>query len=196
MNRSEPDKDTNADGPDTAGQLLPLVYAELRELARRKMCHEPAGHTMQTTDLVHEAYVRLAASDVKWDNRGHFFGAAAQAMRRILIERARRYARPKHGGGQRQVDLDAAEIAAPGTGDDVLAIDEALKRLEQHDPIRSTVVSLRYFAGLTIDQTARVLELAPSTVSGHWAFARAWLFEEIRSRSGESGGGSGGSTAP
>ena len=179
MNRSEPDKDTNADGPDTAGQLLPLVYAELRELARRKMCHEPAGHTMQTTDLVHEAYVRLAASDVKWDNRRHFFGAAAQAMRRILIERARRYARPKHGGGHRRVDLDAAEIAAPGTGDDVLAIDEALKRLEQRDPVRSTVVSLRYFAGLTIEQTAEVMGISPATVSGHWTYARAWLYREI-----------------
>ncbi len=179
MNRSRPNQDTTEDDPATAGQLLPLVYAELRELARRKMCHEPAGHTMQTTDLVHEAYVRLAASDVKWDNRRHFFGAAAQAMRRILIERARKYARPKHGGGRRRVDLDAAEIAAPATGDDVLAIDEALKRLEQRDPVRSAVVSLRYFAGLTIEQTGEILGISPTTVSDHWTYARAWLYREI-----------------
>ncbi len=183
MNRSGPDQDTNADGPDTAGQLLPLVYAELRELARRKMLNEPVGHTLQTTDLVHEAYVRLAASDVKWDNRRHFFGAAAEAMRRILIERARKYARPKHGGGRQRVDLDRAEIEAPGVGDDVLAIDDALKRLEQHDPDRSAVVSLRYFAGLTIEQTAEVLGISPATVSDHWTYARAWLYREI------SGGG-------
>ena len=183
MNRSGSDQDTTADGPGTSGQLLPLVYAELRELARRKMLNEPAGHTLQTTDLVHEAYVRLAASDVKWDSRRHFFGAAAEAMRRILIERARRYARPKHGGGRQRVDLDRAEIAAPGVGDDVLAIDDALTRLEQRDPDRSAVVSLRYFAGLTIEQTAEVLGISPATVSDHWTYARAWLYREI------SGGG-------
>ena len=179
MNRSGASEDTTADGPDTAGQLLPLVYAELRELARRKMYHEPAGHTLHTTDLVHEAYVRLAASDVKWDNRRHFFAAAAEAMRRILIERARKHARLKHGGGRQKVDLDAAEIAAPAIGEDVLAIDEALKRLEQRDPARSAVVSLRYFAGLTIDQTAEVLGISPATVSDHWAYARAWLYREV-----------------
>ncbi len=151
----------------------------MRELAHRKMCQEPAGHTLQTMDLVHEAYVRLAASDVKWDNRRHFFGAAAQAMRRILIERARKYARPKHGGGRRRVDLDAADIAAPATGDNVLAIDEALKRLEQRDPIRSAVVSLRYFAGLTIEQTGEILGISTTTVSDHWTYARAWLYREI-----------------
>ncbi len=112
MNRSGPNEDTTADGPDTTGQLFSLVYAELRELAHRKMCREPADHTLQATDLVHEAYVRLAASDVKWDNRGHFFGAAAQAMRRILIERARRYARPKHGGGQRSLGIPEEERKA------------------------------------------------------------------------------------
>ncbi len=179
MNKSGPNEEMTNDGPDTAGQLLPLVYAELRELARRKMRNEPAGHTLQTMDLVHEAYVRLAASNVKWDNRRHFFGAAAEAMRRILIERARKHARPKHGGGRRQVGLDEAEIAAPAAGDDVLAIDEALKRLEKRDPVRSAVVSLRYFAGLTIEQTAEILSISPATVSGHWTYARAWLYREI-----------------
>ena len=171
--------------PDTARQLFPLVYAELCELAHQKMRHEPAGHTLQTTDLVHEAYVRLAATNVHWENRSHFFGAAAEAMRRILIDRARKHARPKHGGGRRKVDLAAADLAAPTLGDDVLAIDEALKLLEQRDPVRSTVVKLRYFAGLTIEQTAEVLGISAATVSGHWTYARAWLYREIARRDEE-----------
>ncbi len=171
--------------PDTARQLFPLVYAELCELAHLKMRREPAGHTLQTTDLVHEAYVKLAATNVHWDNRSHFFGAAAEAMRRILIDRARKHARPKHGGGRQKVDLAAADVAAPIIGDDVLAIDEALTVLEQLDPVRSSVVKFRYFAGLSIEQTAEVLGISEATVSGHWTYARAWLYREITCRDEE-----------
>ena len=170
---------------DNARRLFPLVYAELCELAHRKMRHEPADHTLQTTDLVHEAYMKLAGTNVYWENRGHFFGAAAEAMRRILIDRARKYARPKHGGGRRKVDLADADIAAPERGDDVLAIDEALTSLEQRDPVRSTVVKLRYFAGLSIEQTAEALGISATTVSGHWTYARAWLYREIARRDDE-----------
>jgi RNA polymerase sigma factor (TIGR02999 family) len=169
------------DDPEAAAKLLPLVYEELRSLARNRMRNEPAGLTLQPTALVHEAYLRLVSDeDVRWENRGHFFAAAAEAMRRILIERARKYRRAKHGGGRRRLDLD--DVAVPSSdedAEDMLALDEALGRLEEQDAIRSQVVKLRYFAGLTINQTAEVMGLSPATVSSHWTFARAWLCQEI-----------------
>jgi RNA polymerase sigma factor (TIGR02999 family) len=169
--------------PHAARELLPLVYEELRGLAEQRMRREPAGLTLQPTALVHEAYLRLvgeASSPQVWNNRGHFFGAAAEAMRRILVERARGYGRRKHGGGRCRVDLsDEGFATPPEAGDDILALDEALTRLEAADAGRAEVVKLRYFAGLTLEQTAEVLGVSVATVSARWAYARAWLFKEI-----------------
>jgi RNA polymerase sigma factor (TIGR02999 family) len=174
--------DLSEGDPQAAGKLLPLVYEELRTLAHQKMRHEPPGLTLQATALVHEAYLRLVGDGRdRWENRGHFFAAAAEAMRRILVERARKYRRQKHGGGRQRVHLGAVDAAAPEPiGDDLVAIDEALRKLEARDPHRAQVVKLRYFAGLTINQTAEALGISPATVSDHWAYARAWLFQEIR----------------
>jgi RNA polymerase sigma factor (TIGR02999 family) len=168
--------------PGAASRLLPLVYEELRSLAHRRLRNEPPGLTLQATALVHEAYMRLVGDEnLRWDNRGHFFGAAAEAMRRILVERARRYGRKKHGGGRRRVPLEHVERADPQeAGDDLVALDEALRKLEARDPLRSQVIKLRYFAGLTIEQTAEVMGVSPATVSGHWTYARAWLYQAIR----------------
>jgi RNA polymerase sigma factor (TIGR02999 family) len=169
--------------PHAAQKLLPLVYEELRRLAHDRMRHEPPGHTLDPTALVHEAYVRLVGSEdpaATWDSRGHFFAAAAEAMRRILIERARRQRMQKHGGGRGRVSLDEARVAASeDTASDVLALDEALKKLEAEDRVRSDVVKLRYFAGLTIEQTADVLGISHATVSRHWTYARTWLYQEM-----------------
>lgn len=164
-----------------AEELLPLVYEELRKLARAKMAQEPADHTLQATALVHEAYLRLVhnAEDKKWDGRGHFFGAAAQAMRRILVERARHHGRLKRGGDRKRVALgeDAASTEADGT--DLLALDEVLDRLEKHDPRKFQVVMLRYFGGLSIEETAAALDLSPATIKNEWTIARAWLHREM-----------------
>ena len=166
--------------PSAAAKLLPLVYDELRQLAHQRMRHEPEGLTLQPTALVHEAYLRLIGGDeVGWRSRGHFFGAAAEAMRRILVERARKYRRGKHGGGRRRLDLDKVRLAGEVPSDELLALDEALSRLEAMDKTRSDVVKLRYFGGLTIEQTADALGISPATVARHWTFARAWLYEQI-----------------
>ena len=166
------------DGPSgTPAELLPQVYEELRRLARSHIARERACLTLQPTALVHEAYLRLAkdAPERRWDRRGHFFAAAAIAMRRILVERARHYRRVKHGGEQQRIDLDF-DAAAPGVAfADVLAIDQALTRLEQLDARKARIVLLRYFAGLTIEETADAMEVSPATVKNEWAFARAWL---------------------
>jgi RNA polymerase sigma factor (TIGR02999 family) len=168
----------NPDGESgSSAELLPQVYDELRRLARARIAREPAGLTLQPTALVHEAYLRLAGegTDRRWDRRGHFFAAAAIAMRRILVERARHYRRVKHGGAQHRVELD---VESPGLAPplhDVLAVDQALTRLEQMDPTKARVVLLRYFAGLTIEETAASMDLSPATVKNEWAFARAWL---------------------
>jgi RNA polymerase sigma factor (TIGR02999 family) len=169
------------------------VYDELRRLARSRLAREPAGLTLQPTALVHEAYLRLAGdrADRRWDRRGHFFGAAAIAMRRILVERARHSKRIKHGGTQQRVELDAESPALAPELADVLAIDQALSRLEQIDPPKAQIVLLRYFAGLTIEETADTMDLSPATVKNEWAFARAWLYDTLRS----TGQGPGGSTA-
>jgi RNA polymerase sigma factor (TIGR02999 family) len=164
-----------------AEQLLPLVYGELRKLAAQKIAHEKPGQTFQATSLVHEAYLRLVDVDQaqRWDGRGHFFAAAAEAMRRILVESARRRSRVKHGGDRERIELDSSALAAPEIDHDLLALDEALDRLAREDPISAQVVKLRYFAGLTIPQTAEMLNVSPRKVDFLWSFARAWLRREI-----------------
>ena len=166
-------------GDARAGEeLLPLVYAELRQLARAKMAREQPGHTLQPTALVHEAWLRMG--DARFENRAHFFGAAAEAMRRILIERARRKLAAKHGAGAEHVDADDIEIAAPSKDDELLAVHEALDALAAHDTRKAELVKLRYFAGLTIDEAAEVLGTSAPTAKRDWAYARAWLFREIK----------------
>jgi RNA polymerase sigma factor (TIGR02999 family) len=161
---------------------LPLVYDELRKLAATKLAHEKPGQTLQATALVHEAYVRLVgggADAQSWDNRGHFFAAAAEAMRRILVERARRKGREKRGGHLRRIELAAAEIAIGPQNADILALDEALTQLAQAHPEKAELVKLRYFAGLTGDEAARALGISPATADRYWTFARAWLFRRL-----------------
>jgi RNA polymerase sigma factor (TIGR02999 family) len=162
-----------------AADLLPLVYDELRKLAAARMAAESSGHTLDATALVHEAYVRLVgpADDRRWDNRGHFFAAAAEAMRRILVEAARRKGRARHGGGRRRVELVDLPAAAPP--DELLALDDALGRLAERDPAKAEVVKLRYFAGLTVPEVAAALGISVATAERHWAFARTWLFAEL-----------------
>ena len=168
--------------PNAAQALLPLVYEELRRLAAERLANERPGHTLQPTALVHEAYLRLVDVDnaSQWDGRGHFLGAAAEAMRRILIENARRRKTQKRGGGWERHDLDA--VAAPAPDDELLALDEALRKLASADPLKAKLVELRYFAGLTSDQAAEVLGISPSTADRHWAYARAWLQAAVRGR--------------
>ncbi len=167
--------------PHAAEQLLPLVYDELRKLAAQKLAQERPGQTLQATALVHEAYLRLMEVDQvpQWDSRGHFFAAAAEAMRRILIDNARRKRRPKHGGDRRRLDLgEAVAILAP-PADDVLALDEALGRLEAADPLAGQLVKLRYFAGLTMPQAAAALGIPLRTAERNWTYARTWLYREL-----------------
>lgn len=170
--------------PHAPAKLLPLVYEELRTLAHARMAHEPAGLTLQPTALVHEAYLRLVGEGpVDWNSRGHFFGAAAEAMRRILVERARKSRRLRHGGGRLRHQLDDVDVAAPDDdlpSDEILALDEAMARFEDEDPQRSSVAKLRYFAGLSMEQTADVLGISRATVARHWTLARAWLRHEMR----------------
>jgi len=167
--------------PHAAEQLLPLVYDELRRLAAEKMAQEKPGQTLQATALVHEAYVRLVDEEKArhWNSRGHFFAAAAEAMRRILIEKARRKQRIRHGGGRKRLDLDRLDPADKEGGDDLLAMDEALERLAAEDAMVAEVVKLRYFAGLTIEETAAALGISVRTANRHWSFARAWLYQQL-----------------
>ena len=165
--------------PGATEQLLPLVYDELRRLARSRMRGERPGHTLQPTALVHEAYLRLLGSEGAWEGRGHFFAAAAEAMRRILIERARRVRRLKRGGDLHRVELED-EVSADGPRvDEVLAVDEALGRLEEKDAQMAAVVKLRYFAGLTVEEIAHALGTSPRTVNRLWTGAKAWLRSEM-----------------
>ena len=161
-----------------ATQLLSLVYDELRQLAAQKLAQEKPGQTLEATALVHEAYLRLQCGQ-GFANGRHFFAAAAEAMRRILVENARRKARIKHGGGRRRHELQSDIVAAPAEDHDILALDAALLKLAAQHPIKSRLVELRYFAGLTGDEAAEVLGISPSTADRHWAFARAWLRREI-----------------
>lgn len=174
--------------PRATDQVLQLVYDELRHLARARAAKEPgggAGMTLDATALVHEAYLRVIGDGVQpkeWDGRGHFFGAAALAMRRILVERARHRKRIKHGGGRAQVGLDdAVNVVETGRQEptDLMDLDEALTRLERFDARKAKIVSLRYFAGLSIEETAHAMDLSPATVKNEWAFARAWLHREL-----------------
>jgi RNA polymerase sigma factor (TIGR02999 family) len=161
-----------------AGELLPLVYDELRRLAAQKMAQEAPGQTLQATALVHEAYLRLVG-DQQFDNRGHFFAAAAEAMRRIVVETARRKMRTKHGGGMNRRPLDSLDVVALPTDDDVVALDEALQKLMAADPDAARLVQLRYFAGLTTPQAADLLNMSPRSADRLWAYARAFLHSEI-----------------
>jgi RNA polymerase sigma factor (TIGR02999 family) len=165
-----------------ADALLPLVYDELRRLAAQRMAHEAPGQTLQATALVHEAWLRLGGDDQpSWQNRAHFFAAAAEAMRRILIDNARRKNYLCHGGGAERVNLDGLDLAASVDDEQLLALNEALDHLALHDATKAQVVKLRFFAGLTIGQVARVLDVSEPTVKRHWAYARAWLFREMNS---------------
>ena len=168
--------------PQAAARLLPLVYDELRRLAAQKLAQEKPGQTLQATALVHEAYLRLV--DVEkaqdWNSRGHFFAAAAEAMRRILVENARRKKSRKRGGGLVRQDLDALDVAAPESDEDVLALDEALTRLAAVDKAAADVVRLRFFAGLPLPDVAQLLGVSPRTADRLWAYARAWLHQEMQ----------------
>jgi RNA polymerase sigma factor (TIGR02999 family) len=164
-----------------AEQLLPLVYDELRKLAAQKMANEAPGHTLQPTALVHEAWLRLVgAEDRGFENRAHFFAAAAEAMRRILVDSARRKQRPKHGGGQRRIELSQVDVAGASDDETVLAVSDALDKLASRDALGAELIRLRFFAGLSNAQAAELLGLPERTAKRTWAYARAWLYEELK----------------
>jgi RNA polymerase sigma factor (TIGR02999 family) len=169
-------------GGDRGGleRLMPIVYDELRRLAAANLAHEAPGQTLQATALVHEAYLRLVGGvEPRFETRGHFFTAAAEAMRRILIDRARSKGRQKRGGNARRLELNELDLAAPPPDDDLLALDEALTKLEQEDRVKAELVKLRFFAGLSVEQAAAALGISRATADRYWSFARAWLFHEI-----------------
>ena len=169
-----------------ADQLLPLVYEELRKLAAAKMAQEQPGQTLQPTALVHEAWLRLSGGEnVRFDGRGHFFAAAAEAMRRILIDRARQKRSLRRGAGAKRVDLNELEVAVAADDDTLLAVDEALEKLAKEDSDSWQFIKLRFFAGLTNDEAARALGIPERTARRHWSFARAWLYRELRRQTGE-----------
>ena len=167
--------------PSAAEQLLPLVYDELRKLAAAKLAQEKPGQTLQATALVHEAYLRLVDVDQAqhWDSRGHFFAAAAEAIRRILVEYARKKARVRHGGGKKRIDLDEALLVAEESGDDVISLDEVLAKFASLEPVKAELVKLRYFAGCSIDEAADLLNISRTSAKRYWAYARAWLLAEL-----------------
>jgi RNA polymerase sigma factor (TIGR02999 family) len=170
--------------PRAAEELLPLVYDELRRVAAARMAGNLAGQTLQPTALVHEAWLRLVGQDgeAQFQNRTHFFAAAAEAMRHILIDRARRKQAQRHGGGQQRVDASEVEISAPAADDELLAVNDALERLAQADPSKAELVKLRYFVGMTIEEAAAALGISEPTAKRRWALAKAWLFNEINSQ--------------
>jgi RNA polymerase sigma factor (TIGR02999 family) len=167
--------------PHGAEQLLPLVYDELRKLAAQKMAQESPGQTLQPTALVHEAYLRLVGMGEAqhWDSRGHFFAAAAEAMRRILIDQARRKRRPKHGGDWNRVDLEDVQTISQSSNEELLALDEALTRFAAQEPAKAKLVELRFFAGLTIADAARAMGISEATAERYWAYARVWLYSAL-----------------
>jgi RNA polymerase sigma factor (TIGR02999 family) len=179
-----------AGDPTAAAELLPLVYDELRKLAAAKLAQEQPGQTLQATALVHEAYLRLVGTGPAggWNSRAHFFGAAAEAMRRIVIEQARRKRTQRQGGGLQRLPLDEVEIATPEPDDDVLALDEALDQFERIDPVKAQLVKLRYFAGLTAQQAAEVLGISTTTADRYWSYARAWLHAALKKGEPDSAG--------
>lgn len=169
--------------PKAAAELLPLVYEELRKLAASKMANEAAGNTLQPTALVHEAWLRLVGDqNPKFTGRAHFFAAAAEAMRRILIDRARRKRALRHGGGQARVDIEQLDLASPDADAQLLALNEALDKLAAQDPLEADLVKLRYFVGLTVDEAAGLLDISPRTARNYWAHAKTWLYHEIAVR--------------
>jgi RNA polymerase sigma factor (TIGR02999 family) len=180
--------------PRAAEQLLPLVYDELRRLAKRRLAREKPGQTLQATALVHEAYLRLVASPGReteeapphWNSRCHFFAAAAEAMRRILVESARRKQAVRHGGDRQRLDLDEA-LSLPEPRQDLLALDEALTRLAEKQPLKAELVKLRFFAGLTMPEAARALDISLATAERYWSFARSWLYAELADRDNDPG---------
>ena len=165
--------------PKAAEELLPLVYEELRKLAAQRMTNEAPDQTLQPTALVHEAWLKLAGSNQSWNSRGHFFAAAAEAMRRILVDRARKRSRERHGAGLERVNLDSVELAATTDDPTLLRLDEALAKLAAEAPDKAGLVKLRYFSGLTIPDAARALSISEATAKRHWAYARAWLYCEL-----------------
>jgi RNA polymerase sigma factor (TIGR02999 family) len=175
--------------PKAPEQLLPLVYGELRRLAQQRLAREKPGQTLQATALVHEAYLRLVEGEEaqRWNSRGHFFAAAAEAMRRILVENARRKQTEKHGGLLQRQDLDDIDIAAPAPSQDLLALDEALAKLEAEEPVKAQIVKLRYFAGLAEDEAASVLGISRTSAQRYWRYAKAWLITELRKAGGVEG---------
>ena len=173
-----------AGDPRAAAELLPLVYDELRRLAAQKLAHEKSGQTLQATALVHEAYLRLVG-DQRFENRGHFFAAAAEAMRRILVENARRKGRDKHGGGRRRADADLDALMRAGPDEEILALHDALDEFAAHDPLKAKLVELRFFAGLTLRQAAECLNISLSTADRGWCYARAWLYAAMAGDSAE-----------
>ena len=172
--------------PRAAEELLPLVYEELRRLAAGRMAQEKANHTLQPTALVHEAWLRLVGGDqvCKWNGHAHFFGAAAEAMRRILIERARQKAAIKRGAGWERVDLENVDIAADANNDTLLFVNEAIENLHREDPKAAELVKLRFFAGLTLEEAGKVMGYSERTAKRCWAFARAWLYAEMQKPNG------------
>jgi RNA polymerase sigma factor (TIGR02999 family) len=169
--------------PKAADELLPLVYQELRKLAAARMAGELPGQTLQATALVHEAWLKLVGNEQQtWQNRAHFFGAAAEAMRRILIDKARRKQARRHGGGQQRVDVQEVEIAADIQDDELLAVHEALDKFAAQDREKAELVKLRYFVGLKIEEAAQVLGISEPTAKRWWAYSRAWLFREVRGK--------------
>jgi RNA polymerase sigma factor (TIGR02999 family) len=169
--------------PHAAEKLLPLVYDELRKLAAQRLAQEKPGQTLEATALVHEAYLRLVDAEQAphWDGRGHFFAAAAEAMRRILIDQARRKRRSKHGGDRQRINLDESlSLSSAADDDDLLDLDEALTKLTLEEPAKAKLVGLHFFAGLTLEEAGRILGIAPRTAKRHWAYARAWLYAAIR----------------
>jgi RNA polymerase sigma factor (TIGR02999 family) len=173
--------DAGKGDPKAADKLLDLVYEELRRLATSKMAREAPGQTLQPTALVHEAWLRLVGTKIpNFENRAHFFAAAAEAMRRILIDRARRKLTVRHGGGCERVDVDEQDLAFPVADEQLLAMNEALDNLAKEYPLQANVVKLRYFAGMTNEETAEVLNISVTSAKRYWTFARAWIFNEIR----------------
>jgi RNA polymerase sigma factor (TIGR02999 family) len=173
--------------PHAAAQLLPLVYDELRQLAAARLAAEPSGNTLEPTALVHEAYLRLVGttSGDRWDHRGHFFAAAAESMRRILIDQARQKATARQGGGMQRQPLDPDAVASPEPREDLLALDEALDKLAAEDPLKAHLVKLRYFVGMSLAEAASVLGLSVRTAGRHWAYARAWLRRAVEGSQGK-----------
>jgi RNA polymerase sigma factor (TIGR02999 family) len=173
--------------PQAAGELLPLVYDELRKLAARKLAGEAPGQTLQATALVHDAYLRLVGADKvqHWESRRHFFAAAAEAMRRILIDSARQKRTEKHGGQRQRIDLDDVEAVADSRSTDLLALDEALTKLAREDPVKAQLVTFRYFAGMSVQEAADALGISRATADRYWSYARTWLYCELGGKDGD-----------